>query len=254
MSLSIRVIPCLDIRDGEVVKGIQFSGMQSIGDPIDLATKYYLDGADELTFLDITASQQGRSATLELVSRTANTIFIPLTVGGGIRKVEDVSQLLSAGADKVSIGSAAITEEHLLERISERFGDQVLVVSLDIKRSPLTKSGFELTTHGGTVNTGVDALKWISEQSETGIGELLINSMDADGTRSGFDLNLLAAVQNETGLPLIASGGAGSIEDFVAAAKAGASAVLAASVFHSGEISIKDVKEKFRQSGLAVRL
>lgn len=254
MPLSIRVIPCLDIRDGEVVKGVQFADVQSVGEPIELATKYYSDGADELTFLDITASQQGRSATLDLVSRTADTLFIPLTVGGGIRKLEDVAQLLAAGADKVSIGSAAITVDGLLQEVSNRFGDQVLVVSLDIRRSAATSSGYELTSHGGTANTGIDALTWISEHSDFGIGELLLNSMDADGTKSGFDVELLNAVQNETGLPLIASGGAGTVEDFVSAARAGASAVLAASVFHSGEISIREVKENLRQSGLAVRL
>ena len=254
MTLAVRVIPCLDIDSGKVVKGINFQDVKTIGDPIELATKYYADGADELTYLDITASKEDRSATLDLVSRTADTLFIPLTVGGGVRSVSDVGELLAAGADKVSIGSAAVYGIELLSSIAQKYGDQVLVVSLDIQRSSNTFSGFELTTHGGSVSTGVDAFRWIEETQDIGIGELLLNSMDADGTKRGFDLELIKAVRNLTGLPLIASGGAGKVEDFVEASLAGASAVLAASVFHNGEISIKEVKTKLNESGLAVRL
>jgi len=254
MTLAVRVIPCLDIDSGKVVKGINFQEVKTIGDPIELATKYYADGADELTYLDITASKEDRSATLDLVSRTADTLFIPLTVGGGVRSVSDVGELLGAGADKVSIGSAAVNDLELLSSIAQKYGDQVLVVSLDIQRSSNTLSGFELTTHGGSVSTGVDAFRWIEETQDIGIGELLLNSMDADGTKRGFDVELIKAVRNLTGLPLIASGGAGKVEDFVEASLAGASAVLAASVFHNGEISIKEVKARLNESGLAVRL
>ena len=254
MTLAVRVIPCLDIDSGKVVKGVNFQEVKTIGDPIELATKYYADGADELTYLDITASKEDRSATLDLVSRTADTLFIPLTVGGGVRSVSDVGELLGAGADKVSIGSAAVYGIELLNSIAQKYGDQVLVVSLDIQRSSNTISGFELTTHGGSVSTGVDAFRWIEETQDIGIGELLLNSMDADGTKRGFDVELIKAVRNLTGLPLIASGGAGKVEDFVEASLAGASAVLAASVFHNGEISIKEVKARLNESGLAVRL
>ena len=254
MTLAVRVIPCLDIDSGKVVKGVNFQDVKAIGDPIELATNYYADGADELTYLDITASKEARSATLDLVSRTADTLFIPLTVGGGVRSVSDVGELLGAGADKVSIGSAAVNGLELLDSIAQKYGDQVLVVSLDIQRSSNTVSGFELTTHGGSVSTGVDAFRWIEETQGIGIGELLLNSMDADGTKRGFDVELIKAVRNLTGLPLIASGGAGKVEDFVEASLAGASAVLAASVFHNGEISIKEVKAKLNESGLTVRL
>jgi len=254
MTLAVRVIPCLDIDSGKVVKGVNFQEVKTIGDPIELATKYYADGADELTYLDITASKEDRSATLDLVSRTADTLFIPLTVGGGVRSVSDVGDLLGAGADKVSIGSAAVYGIELLNSIAQKYGDQVLIVSLDIQRSSNTISGFELTTHGGSLNTGVDAFRWIEETQDIGIGELLLNSMDADGTKRGFDLELIKAVRNLTGLPLIASGGAGKVEDFVEASLAGASAVLAASIFHNGEISIKEVKARLNESGLAVRL
>jgi cyclase len=254
MTLAVRVIPCLDIDSGKVVKGVNFQEVKTIGDPIELATKYYADGADELTYLDITASKEDRAATLDLVSRTADTLFIPLTVGGGVRSVSDVGELLAAGADKVSIGSAAVYGIELLSSIAQKYGDQVVVVSLDIQRSSNTISGFELTTHGGSVSTGVDAFRWIEETQDIGIGELLLNSMDADGTKRGFDLELIKAVRNLTGLPLIASGGAGKVEDFVEASLAGASAVLAASVFHNGEISIKEVKARLNDSGLAVRL
>jgi len=254
MSLSIRVIPCLDVRDGRVVKGINFQGLRDIGDPVELATKYNSDGADELTFLDVSASVEGRAAILEVVERTAECIFIPLTVGGGVRTLKDVSDFLRAGADKVSIGSAATSNPGLLDEVSSVYGDQVLVVSLDIKRSKEVPSGFTLTSHGGARETGIDALRWIATNQSRGIGELLINSMDSDGTRVGFDIELFEKVQEVSGLPLIISGGAGTVEDFVAAAKAGANALLAASVVHSGEITIQEVKIAMRDQGLQVRL
>jgi len=254
MTLSIRVIPCLDVRDGKVVKGVNFQGLKEIGDPVELAAKYNNEGADEITFLDVSASIQGRAAILEVVEQTANRIFIPLTVGGGVRTIADVSDLLRAGADKVSIGSAATTNPELLDQVSAKYGDQVLVVSLDIKRSSDSPSGFILTSHGGSKTTGIDALRWIEINQSRGIGEFLINSMDADGTKNGFDLDLLSKVQNVSRVPLIISGGAGSVQDFVLAAKAGANAVLAASVFHSGEIAISEVKIAMRELGLKVRL
>jgi cyclase len=254
MSLSVRVIPCLDVKDGRVVKGVNFQGLRDIGDPVELAERYNLEGADELTFLDVSASIEGRSAMLSVVERTANSIFIPLTVGGGIRTIEDVASLLKAGADKVSVGSAAIANPTLLDQVAENYGDQVLVVSLDIKRSDLTHSGFTVTSHGGTKDTGIDALTWIVENQSRGIGELLINSMDRDGTRDGFDLELLSKVQSVSSLPLIISGGAGDAQDFTNAAKAGANAVLAATVFHTGQLTIGEVKLDMQSSGVKVRL
>lgn len=254
MSLSIRIIPCLDVRDGRVVKGVNFQGLKDIGDPVELAYRYNAEGADELTFLDVSASIEARAAILEIVEKTADSIFIPLTVGGGIRTINDVSDFLRAGADKVSIGSAATSNPGLLDEVAAIYGDQVLVVSLDIKRSDDSASGFALTSHGGSVDTGLDALQWIEANQGRGIGELLINSMDSDGTKDGFDIELLTKVQGISGLPLIISGGAGTLDDFVVAAKAGANAVLAASVFHSGELSIKEVKIAMREQGLQVRL
>jgi cyclase len=254
MTLSIRVIPCLDVRDGKVVKGVNFEGLKEIGDPVELAAKYNNEGADEITFLDVSASIQGRAAILEVVEQTANSIFIPLTVGGGVRTIADVSDFLRAGADKVSIGSAATTNPELLDQVSAKYGDQILVVSLDIKRSSDSPSGFTLTSHGGSKPTGMDALRWIEDNQCRGVGEFLINSMDAVGTKNGFDLHLLSRVQDVSSVPLIISGGAGSVQDFVLAAKAGASAVLAASVFHSGEITISEVKIAMREQGLKVRL
>jgi imidazole glycerol-phosphate synthase subunit HisF len=254
MTLSIRVIPCLDVKDGKVVKGVNFQGLKEIGDPVQLAAKYNTEGADEITFLDVSASIQGRAAILEVVEQTANSIFIPLTVGGGVRSITDVSDFLRAGADKVSIGSTATTNPELLDQVSAKYGDQVLVVSLDIKRSSDAPSGFTLTSHGGSKTTGIDALRWIEDNQSRGIGEFLINSMDADGTKNGFDLDLLSKVQNVSRVPLIISGGAGSVQDFVLAAKAGANAVLAASVFHSEEIAISEVKIAMREQGLKVRL
>ncbi len=253
MTLAIRIIPCLDINDGKVVKGIKFQDLNDIGDPVELAQRYYAQGADEITFLDVTASTEDRLAMLEIISRTADTIFIPLTVGGGVRTLADVKLLLAAGADKISVGTAAIANPDLLRTISDAYGDQILVVSLDIKRSNLTPSGFELTTHGGRETTGLDAFRWIETYQGVGIGELLLNSMDSDGTRSGFDIGLISAVRDLTGLPLIASGGAGSVADFVQAANSGASAVLAASVFHTGEITIEEVKQELRDQMIEVR-
>jgi len=254
MSLSIRVIPCLDVRDGRVVKGVNFQGLKDIGDPVELASRYNKEGADELTFLDVSASIEGRAAILEIVEKTADSIFIPLTVGGGVRTLNDVSDFLRAGADKVSIGSAATSNPGLLDEVAAVYGDQVLVVSLDIKRSTEAPSGYALTSHGGSIDTGIDALHWIEANQSRGIGEFLINSMDSDGTKDGFDIELLNRVQEVSGLPLIISGGAGSTADFVVAAKAGANAVLAASVFHSGELSISQVKIAMRDQGLRVRL
>jgi len=254
MSLSVRVIPCLDVRDGRVVKGVNFQGLRDIGDPVELASRYNKEGADELTFLDVSASLEGRSAMLSIVEQTADSIFIPLTVGGGVRSIADVAELLRAGADKVSVGSAATENPSLLDEVATIYGDQVLVVSLDIKRSDSSPSGFALTSHGGTKETGLDALEWIAKNQGRGIGEFLINSMDSDGTKAGFDIELLKRVQEVSELPLIISGGAGNVTDFVEAATAGANAVLAATVFHSGQLSISEVKIAMKEQGLRVRL
>ena len=232
---AVRVIPCLDVASGRVVKGVNFQNLVDSGDPVDLARNYYLQGADELTFLDVTAATENRSTTRDMVTRCAEEIFIPLTVGGGIRSLEDVSLLLEAGADKVSIGSAGVSRPALLAEIAKEHGNQILVISLDIKRGP-TPSGFVVTSHGGRQETGLDAMQWIETVQGLGAGELLINSIDADGTREGFDLELIEKVRKISAVPIIASGGAGKISDFVEAAQAGADALLAASVFHSGEI------------------
>ncbi|MEN9606482.1 MAG: hypothetical protein RL605_310 [Actinomycetota bacterium] len=253
MSLSIRVIPCLDVADGRVVKGVNFLNLRDAGDPIELAARYYADGADELTFLDVHATVDNRSTMYDLVTRTAEQIFIPLTVGGGIRQVDDVARLLGAGADKISVGSAGISTPELLSAIAERFGNQVLVISLDLKRSPKTESGFIVTTHGGRIETDLDALAWIRRVQELGAGELLVNSIDADGTRNGFDAEMLAAVRAIANVPVIASGGAGKAEDFPEAAAAGADAILAASIFHEGSVSIGDAKGALKAAGYEVR-
>ena len=253
MSLSIRVIPCLDVADGRVVKGVNFLNLRDAGDPIELAARYYADGADELTFLDVHATVDNRSTMYDLVTRTAEQIFIPLTVGGGIRQVDDVARLLGAGADKISVGSAGISTPELLSAIAERFGNQVLVISLDLKRSPKTESGFIVTTHGGRIETDLDALAWIRRVQELGAGELLVNSIDADGTRNGFDAEMLAAVRAIANVPVIASGGAGKAEDFPEAASAGADAILAASIFHEGSVSIGDAKGALKAAGYEVR-
>ena len=253
MSLAVRVIPCLDVAEGRVVKGVNFLNLRDAGDPIELATRYYLDGADELTFLDVKATVDNRSTMYDLVTATAERLFIPLTVGGGIREVDDVAKLLSAGADKVSVGSAGITNPNLLTEIANRFGNQVLVISLDLKRSPSTQSGFVVTTHGGSQETELDALNWVKRCQELGAGELLVNSIDADGTRTGFDIQMLEAIREISAVPVIASGGAGKASDFPAAAKAGADAILAASIFHEGSVTIAEAKHELITSGFEVR-
>jgi cyclase len=235
-----------------VVKGVKFQNLVDTGDPVDFARNYYQQGADELTFLDVTAASENRSTTRDMVTRCAEEVFIPLTVGGGVRNLEDVSLLLAAGADKVSIGSAGIARPELLAEITAEHGNQIMVVSLDIKRSN-TISGFVVTSHGGRQETGLDAMKWIDRVQQLGAGELLINSMDADGTRAGFDLELITKIREVSSVPIIASGGAGKISDFVEAAQAGADALLAASVFHSGEISITSVKQALEASGIEAR-
>ena len=256
MSLAVRVIPCLDVDAGRVVKGVNFTGLRDAGDPVELARRYDEQGADELTFLDVTASSQSRATTYDVVSRTAEQVFIPLTVGGGVRTVRDVDLLLRAGADKVGVNTAAIERPGLIGEVADRFGSQVLVLSLDARRCPdgvLTESGFEVTTHGGRRGTGIDAVQWALEGARLGAGEILLNAMDADGTKAGFDLELLTLVRAVVPVPLVASGGAGSVEHFVAAVQAGADAVLAASVFHFGELTVGDVKSALAAAGLAVR-
>lgn len=253
MSLSVRVIPCLDVAEGRVVKGVNFLNLRDAGDPIELASRYYQDGADELTFLDVKATVDNRSTMYDLVTRTAEHIFIPLTVGGGIREVEDVARLLGAGADKISVGSAGIATPELLSDISARFGNQVLVISLDLKRKAGLPSGYVVTTHGGRNETELDALEWIRRCEELGAGELLVNSIDADGTRAGFDSEMLSAVRSITNLPVIASGGAGAASDFPVAAAAGADAILAASIFHEGSVTISDAKSALAAAGYETR-
>jgi len=252
-SLAIRVIPCLDVKEGRVVKGTHFTDLQDAGDPVELAARYGSEGADELTFLDISASEEGRATLLEMVKRCAEQIFIPLTVGGGVRSREDVDRLLRAGADKVSVNTAAILRPELIDEIASTFGSQVLVVSVDARRERNQQSGFEVTTHGGKRSAGRDALIWAQEASERGAGEVLLNSMDADGTRDGFDLEMITAFRDSLSLPLIASGGAGRSEDFPAAVAAVADAVLAASVFHFGAISIASAKASIAAAGHSVR-
>ena len=252
MTLAKRVIPCLDVAGGRVVKGVNFKNLVDAGDPVELAKRYDLEGADELTFLDISASVEERATTLEIVRRTAEQVFIPLTVGGGIRSTENVNELLRAGADKISINTAAIARPQLINEISDRFGNQVLVLSVDARRTD-TKSGYEVTTHGGRQSSGLDALAWVQEGIRRGAGEILLNSMDADGTKSGFDIEMLRAVREISSVPVIASGGAGKIEDFALAVAAGADAVLAASVFHFGDFSIKDVKKDLEKCGFPIR-
>jgi cyclase len=249
---AIRVIPCLDVADGRVVKGVNFQNLKDSGDPVELANRYFLQGADEITFLDVAATNENRGTTLDMVTRCAEQVFIPLTVGGGIRALEDVSRLLASGADKVSVGSAGIRRPELLSEIAKEHGNQVLVISLDLKRSS-TKSGFGVTSNGGRELTDLDALEWVRQVQDLGAGELLVNSIDADGTRDGFDLELIDRVKQISQVPVIASGGAGTLEHFVAAAQAGADALLAASVFHEGMFTISDVKEAMKAAGLEVR-
>ena len=253
MTLSRRIIPCLDVTDGRVVKGVNFTNLVDAGDPVEMAALYNAEGADELTFLDISASSSGRETTLDVVRRTAEQVFIPLTVGGGIRSVGDVDQLLRAGADKVSINTAAIARPELIAEIADRFGSQVLVLSVDARRAN-TDSGFEVTTHGGRESAGIDALEWVERACALGVGEILLNSMDADGTRAGYDIGMITAVRAISSVPLIASGGAGRVEDFAAALDAGADALLAASVFHFGTHRIGDVKSYLQRQGYPVRM
>lgn len=253
MSVSVRVIPCLDVSAGRVVKGVNFLNLRDAGDPVELAQRYYEQGADELTFLDVTATVDGRDTTYDVVRRTAEQVFIPLTVGGGVRSDEDVARLLGVGADKIGVNSAAIARPELIGEIADRFGAQVLVLSLDVKRSERMPSGFVVTTHGGKRESELDALAWAAEAVERGAGELLVNSMDADGTLAGFDTELTAAVRALSSVPVIASGGAGAVEHFAPAVAAGADAVLAASVFHDGTLTIGEVKEAIAAAGYPVR-
>ena len=256
MSVALRVIPCLDVDAGRVVKGVNFAGLRDAGDPVELARRYDAEGADEITFLDVSASAEGRTTMVDVVGRTAEEVFVPLTVGGGVRSVADVDRLLRAGADKVGVNTAAVADPDLVAQIAQRFGSQVLVLSVDARRvtgDVRTESGYEVTTHGGRRGTGIDAVEWARRGAELGAGEILLNSMDADGTTAGFDLEMLADVRREVHVPLIASGGAGTPEHFVAAAQAGADAVLAASVFHFGTLTVGQVKDALRAAGLTVR-
>jgi cyclase len=251
--LAVRVIPCLDVDAGRVVKGVNFADLRDAGDPVEMAQVYDAEGADELTFLDVSASAQGRETTYDVVRRTAERVFIPLTVGGGVRTVEDVDRLLRCGADKVGINTGAIERPEVVTDIARRFGSQVLVLSVDARRAAGQPSGFEVTTHGGRRAAGLDAVAWAVEGARRGAGEILLNSMDADGTGAGFDLELVAAVRAAVDVPIVASGGAGTVDDFAPAVAAGADAVLAASVFHFGRLRIGAVKDALRTAGVTVR-
>lgn len=253
MGVALRVIPCLDVHDGRVVKGVNFRDLKDAGDPVELAARYGAEGADELTFLDISASAQGRETTREMVTRCAETVFIPLTVGGGVRSVADVDALLRCGADKAGINTGALADPGVIDKIAARFGNQVLVLSLDARRADWAPSGFEVTTHGGRRPAGRDAIEWVKEAVDRGVGEVLLNSMDADGTTDGFDIGMIRAVRAVVDVPLIASGGAGTTAHFVEAARAGADAVLAASVFHYGRLTIVGVKQELARAGFEVR-
>jgi len=253
MALSVRVIPCLDVDAGRVVKGVNFADLRDAGDPVEMAKVYGAEGADELTFLDISASAQERATTLDVVRRTAEQVFIPLTVGGGVRSVDDVDQLLRAGADKVAINTGAIARPEAIREIAQRFGSQVLVLSVDARRASGMPSGFEVTTPGGRRSTGLDAVEWAGIGTELGAGEILLNSMDADGTGTGFDLELIRSVRERVSVPVIASGGAGAAGDFGPAVAAGADAVLAATVFHFGQVRVGEVKSAMRDAGHPVR-
>mgnify|MGYP003617299948 CR=1 FL=1 len=256
MSTAVRIIPCLDVDGGRVVKGVNFENLRDAGDPVELAARYARQGADELTFLDITASSGNRETTLDVVRRTAEELFIPLTVGGGVRTVEDVDRLLRAGADKVGVNTAALLRPELVAEIADRFGSQVLVLSVDARRvqgDTVTASGYEVTTHGGKRGTGICAVEWAVKAANLGAGEILLNSMDADGTYNGFDLDMFRDVRSKVTIPMIASGGANTAHDFTLAAQAGADAVLAASVFHFGKLTIDQVKADMEQSGVPVR-
>jgi cyclase len=257
MSVAVRVIPCLDVDAGRVVKGVNFRGLRDAGDPVELARRYGQQGADELTFLDVTASSGDRATTYDVVARTAEEVFIPLTVGGGVRTVDDVDRLLRAGADKVGVNTAAIARPELIAETADRFGAQVLVLSADVRRrrgaAGTLVGGFEVTTHGGRTGTGIDAVEWCARAADLGAGEILLNSMDADGTRAGFDLELIRLVREAVSVPVVASGGAGTAAHFPPAVRAGADAVLAASVFHFGDLTIAEVKAALAADGLPVR-
>lgn len=253
MTLARRVIPCLDVAAGRVVKGVNFLDLRDMGDPVELAKLYVDQGADEVTFLDVTATVDARSTTYDVVRRTAEQVFIPLTVGGGVRSSDDVARLLAVGADKIGVNSAAIARPALIDEIADRFGAQVIVLSLDVKRAASTPSGFVVTTHGGRTETTLDALEWAREAVERGAGELLVNSIDADGTKQGFDLDLVRLMRQVAAVPVIASGGAGALEHFAPAVQAGADAVLAASVFHSGQLTVGQVKDAMADAGIEVR-
>jgi cyclase len=253
VTVAVRVIPCLDVDRGRVVKGVNFQDLRDAGDPVEMAAVYDREGADELVFLDITASSDSRQTTYDVVRRTAEQVFIPLTVGGGVRTVDDVDRLLRAGADKVSLNTAAIARPELLREAAVRFGSQCIVLSVDARRAPGTESGFEVTTHGGRRGTGIDAVEWSARGQDLGVGEILLNSMDADGTQAGYDAEMIRAVRAVVSVPVIASGGAGALEHFAPAVEAGADAVLAASVFHFGTLKISDVKAAMRSAGHEVR-
>ena len=255
MPLAIRIIPCLDVADGRVVKGVNFQNLVDAGDPVELASYYAENGADEITFLDISASKDDKKTIIDVVKKTAEAVFVPLTVGGGIRSVEDVDLLLRAGADKVSVNTSAISNPDLINAISKRFGSQVLVISIDARRSSekFSVSGFEVTTHGGSKSAGLDALVWTKQAVERGAGEVLLNSMDKDGTKDGFDLELISLIKKNISVPLIASGGAGKVSDFAPAVKAGADALLAASIFHFQEVSINQVKAELKANNIEIR-
>ncbi|WP_374946922.1 imidazole glycerol phosphate synthase subunit HisF [Agreia sp.] len=253
MGVAVRVIPCLDVAAGRVVKGVKFENLRDAGDPVELARSYAEQGADELTFLDVTATVDDRSTTYDVVRKTAEQVFIPLTVGGGVRSADDVARLLASGADKIGVNSAAIARPALIDEIADRFGAQVIVLSLDIKRSDTVPSGFVVTTHGGRRESKLDALDWAAEAIRRGAGELLVNSIDADGTKDGFDLELIGVLRSISRVPVIASGGAGRLEHFAEAVRAGADAVLAASVFHNRELTIGQVKDELRRDGALIR-
>ncbi|RMI07056.1 imidazole glycerol phosphate synthase subunit HisF [Cellulomonas triticagri] len=256
MSVALRVVPCLDVDAGRVVKGVNFENLRDAGDPVELARRYDGEGADEVTFLDVSASSGDRETTYDVVRRTAEQVFVPLTVGGGVRSADDVDRLLRAGADKVGVNTAAIARPELIAEIAQRFGSQVLTLSVDARRvtgDTRTDSGYEVTTHGGRRGTGIDAVAWAVRAADLGAGEILLNSMDADGTEAGFDLDMLRDVRREVRVPLIASGGAGRVEHFAEAAAAGADAVLAASVFHFGQLTVGQVKDHLRAAGYTVR-
>ncbi|MEU6250052.1 imidazole glycerol phosphate synthase subunit HisF [Glycomyces sp. NPDC047010] len=253
MTVAVRVIPCLDVDAGRVVKGVNFENLRDAGDPVELAAAYDAAGADELTFLDVTASTDDRGTMMDVVARTAEQVFIPLTVGGGVRTPDDVDRLLRAGADKVGVNTAAIARPEVIAEIADRFGNQVLVLSADVASGAGTDSGWEVTTHGGRRRTGIDAVEWCARAAELGAGEILLNSIDADGTKAGFDLPLIAAVRAAVDVPLIASGGAGAAAHFPPAVAAGADAVLAASIFHFGDVAIGEVKQELKTAGHPIR-